>query len=157
MSWQPGAPNPGINRRSRPPGAAGKLALEARRRAQETGELPHEFLLRVARGELIQTKILDPITGQIKEVYDAPSLEVRIDAAKACAPYFAPKLQAVELIGKTIGSADDDELDAIIADAAAAAGIAVSLTGEGEEEEDSPRSGVRKLLAHHIRAQLTSS
>lgn len=149
-AWPPPKPR----RPGRPMGSANKMAIEARKKAQETGELPHEFLLRVARGDLIQTKIVDPISGEIKEVYDAPSLEVRIDAAKACAPYYAPKLQAVELIGRTIGTSSDDELDAIIKDAAAAAGIAVGAAGEGEEEEDDERPSSRRQLATHIRHQL---
>ena len=45
--------------------------------------LPHEFLLAVCRGEMV---------GGV-----TPSFEQRLDAAKAAAPFFAPKLAAVDL------------------------------------------------------------
>ena len=51
-------------------------------RAKSTGELPHEFLLRVVRGESIDEQV--------------PTLEQRIAAAVSVAPYFAPKLAAIE-------------------------------------------------------------
>lgn len=59
-----------------------KLSYEAVSRAKSSGELPHEFLLRIVRGEKI---------GET-----SPSLEQRIHAAIASAPYFAPKLTAIE-------------------------------------------------------------
>lgn len=77
--------------------------------ARETGILPHEWLLRVSRGEGILhrrwvTKY--DLRGNEKsrelveeEVYaDFPT---RLDAAKAAAPYFAPKLasQTVNVAG----------------------------------------------------------
>lgn len=73
-----------------------------RRLARQTGELPHEFLLRVSRGEVIEVQKRDPddptlfFTEQV-----VPDLPMRIDAAKACAPYFAPKLsiQQVDVSG----------------------------------------------------------
>lgn len=58
-------------------------ARAAREWAYTTGELPHMFLLRVARGE------------EVKEGGKKPSFEERVDAAKACAAFFAPKLQTV--------------------------------------------------------------
>lgn len=54
---------------------------EIRDRAVRSGELPAELLLRVSRGEKI-----DGIT---------PTFDQRIDAAKACAAYYMPKLSAV--------------------------------------------------------------
>jgi hypothetical protein len=66
----------------RPKGAVSKLTATAVARAKSTGELPHEFLLRIVRGEMID--------GQL------PSLEQRIAAAVSVAPYFAPKLAAIE-------------------------------------------------------------
>lgn len=60
-------------------------AKAARDWACQTGELPHMFLLRVARGEAVKP-------GGIK-----PSFEEQVDAAKACAGYFAPKLQSVHI------------------------------------------------------------
>lgn len=49
--------------------------------AYQTGEMPQMFLLRIARGEEVDGR--------------KPTWDERIDAAKACAPYFAPKLQSV--------------------------------------------------------------
>lgn len=46
------------------------------------GELPHEFLARVARGEMI-------------DGYQ-PTFKERQEAASAAAPYFAPKLAQIE-------------------------------------------------------------
>ena len=60
------------------PGSVNKMSQFARDEAAKTGELPHEFLLRVSRG------------GAVQEY--TPSFQERIDAAKAAAPYFAPKL-----------------------------------------------------------------
>ena len=65
----------------RPKGSANKANKLAIEKAREGGELPHEFLLRIARGESIDG--------------EAPSLTMRVDAAKAAAPYFAPKLAQV--------------------------------------------------------------
>ncbi|MFN4894565.1 MAG: hypothetical protein ACK5HO_02170 [Pseudomonadota bacterium] len=66
----------------RPKGAVAKLTASAVARAKLTGELPHEFLLRVVRGESIDDQV--------------PTLEQRIAAAVSVAPYFAPKLAAIE-------------------------------------------------------------
>lgn len=57
-------------------------AKAAREWAYATGELPHMFLLRVARGEEVKNG-------------GKPTFEEMVDAAKACAPFFAPKLQSV--------------------------------------------------------------
>jgi hypothetical protein len=74
-----GGKRPGAGR---PIGAVAKLTATAVARAKSTGELPHEFLLRVVRGERIDNEV--------------PSLEQRIAAAVSVAPYFAPKLAAIE-------------------------------------------------------------
>ena len=66
----------------RPKGAIGKMSAMAVLQAKATGELPHEFLLRIVRGR--------PIDGQV------PTLEQRMSAAIAAAPYFSPKLAAIE-------------------------------------------------------------
>ncbi|MEN9846093.1 MAG: hypothetical protein RIS36_1240 [Pseudomonadota bacterium] len=66
----------------RPKGSVAKITEEAVARAKEGGELPHQFLLRIVRG--------DAIDGE------RPSLQMRIAAAVAAAPYFAPKLAAIE-------------------------------------------------------------
>jgi len=53
-------------------------AKAAREYAFQTGEMPHLFLLRISRGEMIDNH--------------RPTMEERIDCAKACAQYFVPKL-----------------------------------------------------------------
>lgn len=88
------------------------MSQKARDEAAKTGELPHEFLLRVSRGETV--------AGY------TPTFNERVDAAKAAAPYYAPKLGStdVNLNGEiTYGQvpipvAERDSLDA----AAGAAG-----------------------------------
>ncbi|HJX17774.1 MAG TPA: hypothetical protein VJ437_06210 [Acidiferrobacterales bacterium] len=57
------------------------MSQVAREKAARTGELPHEFLLQVMRGH--------KITGH------KPTFSERMDAAKAAAPYYAPRLAAV--------------------------------------------------------------
>lgn len=49
--------------------------------ALRSGEMPHLFLLRVSRG--------DRVDGH------KPTFDQRVDAAKACASYFVPKMNAV--------------------------------------------------------------
>ncbi len=115
--------------RGRPVGSLNKITQEARLRAMEQGDLPHEFLLRVSRGELIKTKVVDE-DGVITFRYDQPDLDKRIDAAKAAAPYYAPKLATVELI---TGISDDD-LDQLIAESASAAGFSLTAGGEGQAD-----------------------
>ena len=67
----------------RPLGAATRRTREIADRAATAGELPHEFLLRIVRGEAIDGMV--------------PTFADRLDAAKAAAPYFAPRLAAVDL------------------------------------------------------------
>lgn len=64
-------------------GSLNKVSKRAREEAAATGELPHEFLLRIARGESIDGH--------------APAFNERIDAAKAAAPYFAPRLATTSI------------------------------------------------------------
>ena len=69
-------------------------------------ELPHEWLLRVARGECIKQRRLkvtvDPNTGVelsrewVEEDWYA-TFDQRMVAAKDAAPYYAPRLQAVSV------------------------------------------------------------
>lgn len=124
-------PPPAKNKGGRPVGSANKLAMEARKRAEETGELPHEFLLRVARGEVITRKVLDPMTGAVHEQQEEYDFDARKDAAKAAAPYFAPKISTVEVIR----GVHDDELDAIIAELTAQTGASFSTSREEQEDE----------------------
>ena len=84
----------------RPKGAVQKITTQAREAAAETGLLPHEWLLKVSRGEPIEQKRWvtkydknGKETGRelvTEEIYaDFPT---RIDASKAAAPFYAPKL-----------------------------------------------------------------
>lgn len=128
-------PQPEKRKRGRPKNSLNKLSMAAREAARLTGELPHEFLLRVTRGEIIAQPVRME-SGETKTVYQIPDLPMRIDAAKSAAPYFAPKLSAVQFLSQST----DDELDQLIAGLASEAGIGVSASGEGEAPED-PDSG----------------
>lgn len=77
----------------RPKGAIRKASDSAIAAAAATGLLPHQFLLAVMRGEVIDGH--------------TPTFEQRIDAAKACAPYYAPKLQSADLAVRRVSSFDD--------------------------------------------------
>jgi hypothetical protein len=94
-------PKPNLPRRE---SKVNRLAIEA---AHRTGLLPHEFLLKISRG------------GRIDGV--KPDLAMRIGCAKAAAPYYAPKLSAVELIKDL----SDDELASIIEGTANEAGFVI--------------------------------
>lgn len=104
-----GGPRPGSGR---PKGSVTKVTAKAREAAMETGLLPHEWLLKVSRGEAIEHKrwvVQYDKNGKEKsreliteEVYaDFPT---RIDAAKAASPYYAPRL-AVQTVSVT-GNSD---------------------------------------------------
>ena len=67
----------------RKPGTRNKATVERIEKAAASGLMPHEFLLSVSRGE--------PIGDY------APSFAERLDAAKAAAPYFAPRLANVDV------------------------------------------------------------
>lgn len=69
----------------RKPGAPNKRTADTIAKAEATGLLPHEFLLAVTRGETIDGH--------------TPTFDERKDAAKAAAPYFAPKLASLEHAG----------------------------------------------------------
>ncbi len=77
----PGGARPGAGRKL---GVPNKKTQQAVAAAQAHGLLPHEFLLAVAQGRA------DVLDGEV------PSLDQRIDAAKAAAPFYAPKLASVE-------------------------------------------------------------
>ena len=86
----------------RPKGAICKVTAGAARAAAETGLLPHEWLLKVSRGEGIEhtrwniTKDEDGneiALELIAEVVYA-DFPMRIDAAKHAAPFYAAKLTA---------------------------------------------------------------
>lgn len=122
--------------RGRPAGSLGKLAREARAQAERTGQLPHEILLDIARGEVMFAKTM--VNGVLTRVAQHPDLQMRKDAARDAAPYYAPKIATVEVIqGVT-----DADLDEIIARAAAEAGIGIGTDGEGETDEEERRAPV---------------
>jgi hypothetical protein len=91
---QPGA--------GRPKGALSKVTAKAKQAAMETGLLPHEWLLKVSRGEGIIHKrwvVKHDAKGNVRsrelieeEIYS--DFATRLDAAKAAAPFYAPKLAA---------------------------------------------------------------
>jgi hypothetical protein len=56
------------------------MTRAAREAAARTGKLPHEILLEVARG------------GCMPGRKQKPTYEQQLDAAKAAAPYYAPRL-----------------------------------------------------------------
>lgn len=117
----------------RPKGAVSRMAKEAREQARLTGMLPHEILLSMARGEPQERAVIDPATGkQTGRTWQVPDLEQSKDAAKAAAPYYAPKISTVEVITNV----SDEQLDEFIARAAAEAGISLGAGGEGAPDED---------------------
>lgn len=124
----------------RPVGSMTRLAREAIDKAQGAGMLPHEFLLAISQGRVVTRRIPHPdpdkaadgITVEIAEEYGFPE---RMDAAKAAAPYYAPKISTVEVIH----GVSDEQLDEFIARAAAEAGVSLGAVGEGEEGESEER------------------
>ena len=105
----------------------------ARKRAALSGDLPHEFLLGIMRGNCVWHD----------GVKIRPSLEMRIDCAKAAAPFYSPKLAQVS-VTETMSDAD---LDFIIKSAAAEAGISLGLGGE--IEAGSERTGAGQAHTTH--------
>lgn len=88
-----------------------------------TGMLPHEWLLAVARGDVVKQmklRITYDAKGKeksrewIEEEYYA-DFATRIDAAKAAAPFYAPKL-AVQQIG--LGATNPDRVAKALEDLA---------------------------------------
>lgn len=137
--------------RGRPLGAVAIVTREARALARATGELPHEILLRMAREHVAKVPLsVDQETGEIKYQHVIRDDEFRKDAAKAAAPYFAPRLSSVE----TIQGMSDDELDAIIRSAAAEAGVGLGLDGEGTEG-DAPEDDARSSAPARPRRRIS--
>ena len=97
------------------------IKQRAIKQARAAGILPHEWLLKVCRGDMIEqrTKVCEyyksgTMKGMIKSeewVLDTyyPTFPERLDAAKHASPYYAPRLatQATVLVpdkeGKTMG------------------------------------------------------
>lgn len=79
-----GGRRPGAGRKV---GAINRITKKAFEAAQESGETPDQFLLRVSRGDVVDG---------VK-----PTFAHRIDAAKAVLPFLMPKLSAVGI--KAVG------------------------------------------------------
>lgn len=135
-------------RLGRPPGSTSKINKSIREAAAATGDLPHEILLKMARGLPVRVMVdsgrVDEDGAPIfVEKWQALDPEGVRDAAKAAAPYFAPKLSTVE----TITGLTDEQLDEIIRSAAAEAALSVGDAGEGAEsppaEPATPRRRIR--------------
>lgn len=94
--------------------------------AKLAGILPHEWLLKVMQGEPITQKYVVPVldkSGVVigqevheKEIY--PDFDMRHEAAKAAAPYYAPRLatQVVTIRGREdmLNQMTDEQIDAAI-------------------------------------------
>ena len=103
-----GGPRPGSGR---PKGSVTKVTAKAREAAMETGLLPHEWLLKVSRGEGIKHKRWvikydakgDEKSRELVEEEIYADFSTRIDAAKAASPYYAPRLavQTVSVSGNS--------------------------------------------------------
>lgn len=99
----------------RKPGIKNKMQARAVEEAKKVGMLPHEFLLAVARGEveLLDVKTID---GEPIEFHRKPRAAERIAAATAAAPYYAPRLQNVQMDAKvSLADLSDAALDQQIA------------------------------------------
>jgi len=100
------------------PASKTKIKAKAKEMAKATGELPHEWLLKIAEGHIVKQKQLvitlyksGPNKGEEKsrEWIDRdyyPTFHERVDAAKAAAPFYAPKLatQTIKPGGKATES-----------------------------------------------------
>lgn len=96
-----------------------------------SNDLPHEFLLKVMNGQ----KILH--AGE----WIQPDFETRLEAARAAAPYFAPKLATVE-VNKGM---NDNELDEAIKRLAAETGITITATRESSERSEKEEATFRRI------------
>jgi len=121
----------------RPLNAVNKRSKEAIAQARLTGKLPHEILLSIARGEVQEEVVLDNHGRQTRKKVSVP-LSMQKEAAQAAAPYYAPKISTVEVIS----GVGDDDLNQLIAQLAAEAGVSLTPSGKGtpgEGEEGTPR------------------
>lgn len=119
----PGGARPGAGAK---PGVKKAMTDLARAEAKLNGILPHEWLLNVVRGEPIEQMYLQDvidehgvIIGQeVKTMMVYPPLDMRVDAAKAVAPYYAPRLatQVITLRGREdmLNSMTDEQIEATI-------------------------------------------
>ena len=75
-------------------GTPNKVSRATVLKARKTGELPHEFLLRVMRGRDKFKSVVVLADGKTKSITRYPTLAERFDAARVAAPYYAPRLVA---------------------------------------------------------------
>ncbi len=130
------------NKGGRPEGSLSKLSREARESAKLTGLLPHEILLSMARGQPQAEYEVDE-DGEIKlKGMVSVDLDKRMDAAKAAAPYYAPKISTVELIS----GASDDDLNSLIKELAAQAGVSIGNGGDEQKAETQDAPGKRRRV-----------
>lgn len=115
-----GGKRPGAGRKK---GAVTKVTAATRAAAMQTGLLPHEWLLKVARGEEIEQKRWkvkfdkqgNEVSRELITEMIHPDFTTRTDCAKAAAPYYAPRL-AVQTIGTTPNSDKVAEVLKVMAD-----------------------------------------
>lgn len=92
-----GGPRKGAGR---PIGAVNRVAKEAIAAAKAEGILPHEWLLNIVRGEPVKQERWQikrdhsgrEISRELVAELIYPEFSVRMDAAKAAAPFYAPRL-----------------------------------------------------------------
>ena len=87
--------------RGRKKGQVQAVSELARIEAAKEGILPHEWMLKIVRGEPIKQRVMEVTVDEDgvetrewveHEVY--PDFATRVDCAKAAAPFYAPKLAA---------------------------------------------------------------
>lgn len=130
----------------RPQGAKNKIAAYAIEKAKQEGMLPHEMLLMIARGEAIphtyQQKTLREdgveLIETVKTVIYA-DFDTRVDAMKACAQFYAPKLSAVQVRSVNpqgqISTVDEEDLDEMLTELRADIALAKKkANGNGKNE-----------------------
>lgn len=112
----------------RKPGPKKLVSELSQAEAKLAGILPHEWLLKVVRGDPIEQSytvdVIDKaglVIGQeVKTRTIYPDIAMRHDAAKAAAPFYAPRLatQVITLRGRedVLNQLTDDQLDAAIRD-----------------------------------------
>lgn len=107
----------------RKPGQLNKKSLLNIERTKQEGLLPHEWLVKIMSGDPIKQRVYTgtyesgPRKGKpiYVEIDYYPSFDERVEAAKAAAPYLAPRLQAMAVGGK---SGDTESLSALLKDLA---------------------------------------
>jgi hypothetical protein len=111
---QRGGKRPGAGRKAGSTNKQSKASI-AKARATADGELPHEWLLRIMRGEKMEVALesksaVDGTPAEQVIVSVIPTLEDRIKAAIAAAPFYAPKLAAQALVQ----APDENPIDALM-------------------------------------------